>query len=222
MPDWLDQLRGSQFVQAEPVPEDADVGSVADTLPAAEELDWLQELEQMEAVSEDEIAIPEALPPEAEIPLQTKMMTPPVAGPAAIPVDASVAPEAIPAADLIKRAAQTKPLETARGGTSAHDLTEVKEYQDRLAAEPGDHVTRIALARRFLREGALDDSVREYKHLLDEMSLTDTLVEELERAVQAHPDHSDLHLILGDAYVRAGQLANAMQAYKRALIGLSS
>jgi cytochrome c-type biogenesis protein CcmH/NrfG len=158
--------------------------------------------------------VPDAIVVQEDIPV-----TPEPAVERAAPVETPLVESG---ADLTEQIAPPMPQVPASDVPSAHDLAQVQEYRDRLTAVPDDHETRIALARTFLREGALDDSVREYKQLLKEPALTDTLIEELERASQDHPEYSDLHLVLGDAYTRAGQLSNAMQAYKRALTRLSS
>ena len=43
------------------------------------------------------------------------------------------------------------------------------------------------------------------------------MIAELKEAVQAHPEHSGLQRVLGDAYMRSNQLEQALAAYREAL-----
>ena len=79
---------------------------------------------------------------------------------------------------------------------------------------------RLARARSHLSMQALDDSVDDYEQLLREPGLAPALIEELETAVETHATHAALQRVLGDAYVRAGQLQKALQAYRQALAKL--
>jgi tetratricopeptide (TPR) repeat protein len=79
---------------------------------------------------------------------------------------------------------------------------------------------RLSSARSHLAELALDDAAREYEQLVDTPSLRPELLEDLDRAVEAHPDHAPLLRVLGDVYVRTGQLQKALRAYRHALHNL--
>jgi len=79
---------------------------------------------------------------------------------------------------------------------------------------------RLSSARSHLAELALDDAAREYEQLVDAPSLRPELLEDVERAVEAHPDHAPLLRVLGDVYVRTGQLQKALRAYRQALHNL--
>jgi tetratricopeptide (TPR) repeat protein len=76
---------------------------------------------------------------------------------------------------------------------------------------------RLASAREYLRNRAFGDSAREYEQLVQVPELREELIQELEETVSEHPDHYELHEVLGDAYVHGGQLQKALQAYKEAL-----
>jgi tetratricopeptide (TPR) repeat protein len=80
---------------------------------------------------------------------------------------------------------------------------------------------RLAQARSHLEEGALAQAADEYGELIDVSSLQPELLQDLERAVAAHPSDAALQRVLGDAYMRVGQLQKALQAYRQALGKLS-
>ena len=88
------------------------------------------------------------------------------------------------------------------------------------AAEVVGPAQRLGNARSHLAELALDDAAREYEQLVDTPSLRPELLEDIERAVEAHPDHAPLLRVLGDVYVRTGQLQKALRAYRQALHSL--
>jgi tetratricopeptide (TPR) repeat protein len=91
------------------------------------------------------------------------------------------------------------------------------EYPAARVYAPEDHATHLALARTCLREGNPDVSALEYEQLVKIPSLVDTLIQDLERAVESYPEHHALRRVLGDAYMRNGQLQKALQAYREAL-----
>jgi hypothetical protein len=80
-----------------------------------------------------------------------------------------------------------------------------------------DVSARLASAREHLRNLAFRDSAREYEQLVQVPELRGELIQELEETVSEHPDHYELHQVLGDAYVHEGQLQKALQAYREAL-----
>jgi len=111
----------------------------------------------------------------------------------------------------------SKALETVLESVSLEDEQDMQRYLTRLASVPDDHETRIALARIYLRNDMPDASAKEYEQLVQVPSLHDTLIADLERAVEEYPRHPALYRVLGDVYMRAGQLADALTAYKKAL-----
>ncbi len=80
---------------------------------------------------------------------------------------------------------------------------------------------RLTQARAYLAGGALDEAANEYEQLVDTSSLQPEILQDLEQAVTAHPDHAALQRTLGDVYMRIGQLQKALQAYRQALQKLS-
>jgi hypothetical protein len=85
---------------------------------------------------------------------------------------------------------------------------------------PHGQETNLQLARAYLRQGNLNDSVLAYESLVQMPSMTDALVADLEQAIETYPDHPVLRRLLGDAYMRAGQLQKALVAYQDSLTRL--
>jgi hypothetical protein len=88
------------------------------------------------------------------------------------------------------------------------------------ASAQDDYQARVALARAYVRAGNLDASAQEYEQLARVPSVSGILVKDLEDLVASHPDRHALHRVLGDAYMRAGRLQDALNAYKEALTRL--
>jgi hypothetical protein len=78
----------------------------------------------------------------------------------------------------------------------------------------------LSTARALLADGSLEDASRAYEQLLDIAPLHSQLVADLEQAVEANPGQSTLIRVLGDTYMRAGELQKALGAYRRALHSL--
>jgi hypothetical protein len=97
----------------------------------------------------------------------------------------------------------------------------LEEPQPTPAAAPTtaaqEHLSR---GRSYLADHALDEAVREYEHLLGVSSLHAELIADLERETEAQPQHAALLRVLGDAYLRTGELQKALRTYQQALHSL--
>lgn len=72
-------------------------------------------------------------------------------------------------------------------------------------------------ARKAVAAGDLDRAIREYQDLLESEKGLGMIIADLETAVQQHPKHGPIRRLLGDAYMRNGQLQKAMDTYRQAL-----
>jgi tetratricopeptide (TPR) repeat protein len=82
---------------------------------------------------------------------------------------------------------------------------------------PDDYMGRLRLARRRRAAGRMEDSLLEYRALLrDSTDSLDDLIHDL-RDMSGETDNSEVHRLLGDAYIREGNYLNALEAYNRAL-----
>jgi tetratricopeptide (TPR) repeat protein len=75
----------------------------------------------------------------------------------------------------------------------------------------------LALAQTYLREGALDAAVHLYDQLAHVTAYQEQIIRDLEQSVQSYPRHHALQRILGDVYMRSGELQKALRAYQQAL-----
>ncbi|WP_420630500.1 tetratricopeptide repeat protein [Candidatus Leptofilum sp.] len=76
---------------------------------------------------------------------------------------------------------------------------------------------KLGVAQEALADGRIDEAVTEYKTLVAEGSGMMAIIAELEQAADAHPQAPALFQVLGDAYMRNGQLQKALAAYRSAL-----
>jgi hypothetical protein len=115
-------------------------------------------------------------------------------------------------------------LEETAPQAQAHVIGEpepaVQEQAPRPLPVADDAEARLALARAYLQQGELDVSAAEFEELVKIPSLTERLIGDLEEAVGLYPEQPALHRILGDAYMRSGQLQKALNAYRDALARL--
>jgi tetratricopeptide (TPR) repeat protein len=120
------------------------------------------------------------------------------------------APDLVP----VEGAAAAPPAEAAE--------TSIEESEAAPApAEVTEAAERLTQARTHLEDGVLDEAASAYEQLVDSTSLQPELLQDLEQAIVAHPDHAALQRVLGDVYMRTGQLQEALQAYRQALRKLS-
>ncbi len=99
-------------------------------------------------------------------------------------------------------------------------VTGVAVFRAQLAAEPGDHITRLALARALLDDDALDYALLEYGALVAAGQELDDVVEDLELIVPSNPANTLALRTLGDVHMKQGELGKALKAYRQALAHL--
>jgi tetratricopeptide (TPR) repeat protein len=189
MPDWLDRIHTAGEL---PIPDRTLEAAAAQESPIAEEMDWLNELEQM---PETLLAQDEQRPESQEVevaPVEEALQAPELESPPTLPV-----------AVELSHAQRPEPE------------AEVGVYEGFLDRDTPEQ--RLALARALLRDGLLDESATEYEQLATMPAIATTLIDDLEQATGTHPEHAALHRVLGDAYMKAGQLQKALMAYKESL-----
>ena len=75
----------------------------------------------------------------------------------------------------------------------------------------------LAKARQAVAEGAFDEALPAYQELVDAGSGLMTLLADLESAADTYPEQPSFRHLLGDAYMRNGQLQKALDTYRMAL-----
>jgi tetratricopeptide (TPR) repeat protein len=232
-PEWLRDLRSEEKAAAvelpaeEAAPEYAPPEAVAET-PSAELPDWLSQLregvieEAPPPVGEpgfaeeeaEELALPEAAVPEwVEEPVLTEEEAAPVpaealevpeaelpAPPVAVPEPVEVAQPAAPV---------TRPLEPPRAPRLPKEKEKEKEAP-----------VRLEMARAALSAGDWPGALNIYKTLVNSSELLKEVIDNLEQGIKGHPDDPAGHQLLGDAYMKAGRLQDALRAYRTALAKL--
>jgi hypothetical protein len=75
----------------------------------------------------------------------------------------------------------------------------------------------LAKAREAFAEGDVDRALTHYQQLVEKGDGLITVITDLETAVESHPHNPDIPRLLGDAYMRNGQLQKALSLYRLAL-----
>jgi len=76
---------------------------------------------------------------------------------------------------------------------------------------------QLAVARQLLQTRKYDEAINQYSGLLEQSASVSPLITELETVVDSHPAQPLLRRLLGDAYMRNGQLQKALETYRKAL-----
>ncbi len=93
------------------------------------------------------------------------------------------------------------------------------EYEARLQANPADHEARLSLARIWWASADRARSLQLYQVLIDEEMFLGEIAADLQRDVETY-EHPDWYRALGDAHMKLGNLARALDAYRQALTHL--
>ncbi|MCL4871663.1 MAG: tetratricopeptide repeat protein, partial [Anaerolineae bacterium] len=76
---------------------------------------------------------------------------------------------------------------------------------------------QFAAARQLLQQRQYQEAMQTYSSLLESSPAVSPIITELEGAVDSHPSQPLLRRLLGDAYMRNGQLQKALETYRKAL-----
>ncbi len=77
--------------------------------------------------------------------------------------------------------------------------------------------TQLEAARNSLAGGDVDSALSEYQSLVEAGEEMHTVISDLERAAELHRDQPMVRRMLGDAYMRNGQINKAIETYRDAL-----
>jgi tetratricopeptide (TPR) repeat protein len=84
---------------------------------------------------------------------------------------------------------------------------------------PKDRAARLDLGRVLWQAERRVEAIETYDHLIASGKLLDEVIPDLEDYVEQWPD-VDMQRVLGDAYVKADRLSDALDIYRRALASL--
>jgi len=90
-------------------------------------------------------------------------------------------------------------------------------YRQRLEEEPGDHASRLALARTLRIHGEIAPSLDHYETLIENAQLLEDVSNDLALLVEEQPYQPRVRRLLGDTLMRQGRLQDALDAYRTAL-----
>lgn len=86
------------------------------------------------------------------------------------------------------------------------------------AIDPTDYPARLEAARSLHDAGALDEALVEYRAILkNSPDLLPDALSDLEAALEEHPEHPELHRLLGDARIRQGDYMAALESLNRSV-----
>jgi tetratricopeptide (TPR) repeat protein len=136
------------------------------------------------------------------------------------------------------RRRDARPAEPRRTEVPAVSSVNVDPLVEQLEADKFNHTVRLELARAWWSMGNRDSALTEYGKLInpaqvenlsdeelaeieerdfaDAGPLADDIIVDLERIVEID-DHPDWPRLLGDVYMKTGDLARALEMYRRAL-----
>ena len=170
---------------------------------------------------EAEAAPPEEAAPVIEIPLEAAV-APELAAPLpeAPPEEIAVPPvegppePALPPVEIAPPPVEEVPVEVE---VLPEGVADLREY---VRAHPRDHQAMLALARELWQAGLYSESLEAYSRLLRSGKWVEEIVADMEAHVEERSSDSAVQRVLGDAYMRAGRLAEALEVYREALESL--
>jgi hypothetical protein len=237
-PDWLHEMAASpadetvisetaatemeQEVVAEPPPPVVEQDVTRPTQEAViqeepEVPDWLTEepVQVSEAPPQPPAPIP-ATPPEPAIaPEEPVIAIPPSPVreepiPPVEPEPASVVDQAPAEAISAESIPPTPQPEPVVSKVSAVPTPEYKE-------PPTDASQLLQTARQALSAGDAGHALSEYKKLIERKQELDTVINDLENALQRYPNLPTMWQTLGDAYMKVDRLSDAIEAYQKGM-----
>lgn len=94
---------------------------------------------------------------------------------------------------------------------------QLEGLREQVRLNPRDYDAQLALARMLWQSGQRGDSLELYSRLLRANKQVEQVVEDMEAHAHECPHDSVVSRVLGDAYMRAGRLAQALEIYREAL-----
>lgn len=222
LPEWLQSLETESELELETGPVgDLEIEQAPDWLSESEEEpvstvpidqmpDWLSRLQETEAVPSDELELAE---PEPQLATEADHLEW-LQELASTSDEGTLEPTPVLAVETIE---PEQPPREAPAPT--FDVERDLEERPESAEVPvAPKITApLVRAQPPVYAGTLDGSAQRYESLIARGDVQEELIAELEGAVQAHPEHSGLQRVLGDAYMRFDRLGEALEAYRAAL-----
>ena len=236
LPEWLREEVDEEAVEAAEAELVADIEEEGLELP-----EWLQGeppeevvTEEIEEILEEEPELPavdeEAIEAEieaAEESLEAVAAEETVFVPAE---EAEVAPaeevETVPSEEMARAEVEAPEAEAVPEEELWEPEEEVEApagiiaIREQLAEAADDSATRLTLARALIDEEAFDEALSEYNELISASQALEQVIEDLDQILALQPRNTTARRMLGDAYMKQGDLAGALDAYRQALSAL--
>jgi hypothetical protein len=213
VPEWLEEVVPPEVPRAEVPPAEPEMFGwtafgpeveilqpplpVEETPPPEQPFGWT-------AFGEEVVA------PEAPAWREPEFPAAEVAPPPTVPPEAAPPPEVAPP--------PVRPPEVVPPAPpTAEALASVDALRAYVRSHPRDHEARLNLARALWQAGLYADSLEAYSRLLKAGRLLDEVLADMEAHVAERPNDPAVRRVLGDAYMRADRLADALAAYREAL-----
>jgi len=205
---------------AEPPPEEIAPKEPAAAMPIPAEVpDWLQELAPPEAAAAPatpiEAAPEEAMAPQFEEAFGWTEFGEPEAQPEIAPaVEEALPLEEIAPPPVIKKAPDVIEMEVTEPAKEAVETFAVERAY--LKENPRDYDAWLALARALWQANEREESLAAYSRVIRSGKIMKDTISDLEGYLERWPD---IHVqqVLGDAYMKDGQLQKALDLYRQAL-----
>jgi hypothetical protein len=199
IPEWLRQ----------PAPLDQVESGTEPTLPA-----WVDEnipVDRQAAPTVPEEWVPAEAKPE-ELP---ETLTHPESLQAVEPPPVS---KPFPASEIVPPTESLAPVEPVSSAKKAPVIPETLKMAGMLSLVPAQDkdAELLSNAQSILNQNSLDESMKLYSKLIRKGRLLDEVIHDLREAIYRHPVDVIIWQTLGDAYMRANRLQDALDAYTKA------
>ncbi len=230
IPEWLEEVIPPEVPRAEVPPAEPEVfgwtafgaeeeifqppSPVVEVPPPEQPFGW--------TAFGEEVVAPE-VPPEVPAWREPEMPAVEVSPPPAPAPEAAVPPEIIPPTVVPPEAVAppppppTRPEVVPTPPPAAEAMASVEVLRAHVRARPRDYAARLNLARALWQAGLYADSLEAYSQLLRTGKFVDEVLADMEAHVTERPNDPAARRVLGDAYMRADRLAEALAEYRTAL-----
>jgi Tfp pilus assembly protein PilF len=221
LPEWLHAEAEEEVVIAgesvDLLEEEAEVPAVGEEaaegeIEAVEEAPTVAAMEEVVEEAPEPVAVKEVV---EEVLEAVEVEEAEAIGPEEAEIALVEEPEAVvseEAAEVVAEAVVPEPEEKAPVGIAA--------FREQLAEEPDDYVTRLALARALVDDQNWDEALSQYGELISASQELEEVIEDLDQLLESQPRNTKAQSLLGDAYMKRGDLGQALEAYRRALSSL--
>jgi tetratricopeptide (TPR) repeat protein len=124
-----------------------------------------------------------------------------------------VAPEPASVVDQAPEEARIPPIPKPEPEVSKVSAVPAPDYKE----PPTDASQLLQTARQALSAGDAGHALSEYKKLIERKQELDTVINDLENALQRYPNLPTMWQTLGDAYMKVDRLSDAIEAYQKGM-----